>query len=950
MAVVSAAHGAFGPLLGKLTALLADECGRLKGVRREIRSLRSELASMHAALKEYTKLEDPNHQVKAWISLVRELAYDTEDVFDKFIHHLGDSQDHGGFKDLFRKTVRRLKTLGARHGIAGEIHDLKDRIRQVKELKDCYKLLNDAPSSTAGPPAVDPRLHALFADEAHLVGVDGPRDHLAKWVLEEANTSPKHCKVLSIVGFGGLGKTTLANEVCRKIEGKFDCKAFVSVSQKPDIKKIIKDLMSQVSCQGGSTKDSSDWDEMKYISELRVLLQNKRYLIIIDDVWSTQAWHAIKCAFPENNCSSRIIATTRIIDVAKSCCPGADDRVYELEALSDLHSRRLFFKRLFGSEEHCPDMLKEVSSKILKKCGGLPLAIISISGLLANKPCIKEEWEKVKRSIGSSMEKTMSLEGMSRILSLSYNDLAPNLKTCLLYLSLFPEDHLIDRERLVRRWIAEGFISEERGQSKQEVAENYFYELINKSMVQPVDIEYDGKVSACRVHDMMLEIIISKSAEDNFTTVVGGGQTSLPNHQGSIRRLSIQHIDKKLASELANVDLSHVRTLIVMPSCCVTHLPSLDRFEALRVLDFEGCGDLKDYDMKGMEKLFQLKYLSFRGTGISMLPSGILMLGNLETLDLQDSYVEELPAGITRLTALRHLIGFMTKQLPNGIGSMRNLQLMPSFVITLQETDVLEDLRNLTSLEELYVNLGSKVSSEDKRCEKEAFLSSLCKLGTCKLRFLEIDVYNGGSLDFLDSWSPLPSSLQSFWAAYSDSFTNVPKCITPALTNLADLGIGLTELTEDGLLTLGKLPSLLRLRLWVSNKFVGTVQATSFPNLKLLYFIKTEQLYVSFVKGSAPKLEEISNMPFSVSAAKANKLYLGIHHLPCLKRAHIVLDDEDATPSECKAAAAAIRKEAGANSNHPALTFWGEPEGEDDEETGGSDEEKSKEDGNGGED
>ncbi|KAF7094943.1 hypothetical protein CFC21_097212 [Triticum aestivum] len=929
MAVVSAAHGAFGPLLGKLTALLADECGRLKGVRREIRSLRSELASMHAALKEYTKLDDPNHQVKAWISLVRELAYDTEDVFDKFIHHLGDSQDHGGFKDLFRKTVRRLKTLGARHGIAGEIHDLKDRIRQVKELKDCYKLLNDAPSSTAGPPAVDPRLHALFADEAHLVGVDGPRDHLAKWMLEEANTSPKHCKVLSIVGFGGLGKTTLANEVCRKIQGKFDCKAFVSVSQKPDIKKIIKDVISQVSCQGGSTKDTSDWDEMKYISELRVLLQNKRYLIIIDDVWSTQAWQAIKCAFPENNCSSRIIATTRIIEVAKSCCPDDDDRVYQLEALSDLHSRRLFFKRLFGSEEHCPDMLKEVSNKILKKCGGLPLAIISISGLLANRPAIKEEWEKVKRSIGTALEKTNSLEGMSSILSLSYNDLAPRLKTCLLYLSLFPEDHVIDRDRLVRRWIAEGFISEYRGQSKQEVAETYFYELINKSMVQPVGIWYDGKVHACRVHDMMLEIIISKSAEDNFTTVVGGGQTSLANHQGSIRRLSIQHIDKKLASELANVDLSHVRTLIVMPSCCVTHLPSLDRFEALRVLDFEGCGDLKDYDMKGMEKLFQLKYLSFRGTGISKLPSGIVMLGNLETLDLRNTHVRELPAGITRLTTLQHLIGYLNK-LPNGIGGMRNLQEMPIFVIISQETDVLEDLRNLTSLEELYVDLGDEVSCEDKRCEQEAFLSSLCKLGTCKLCDLEIRAYRG-SLDFLDSWSPLPSSLQRFSATSPDSLTNVPKWITPALTNLANLSISLTELTEDGLLALRKLPSLLRLTLRPSKKFFGTVQATSFPNLKVLYFGKPEQLYVSFVKESAPKLEELINMPFSVSAAKADKFYLGIHHLPCLKLAHIVLDKKEATRSECKAAAAAIRKEAGANSNHPAVYFEGEPA----EETGG---------------
>ncbi|VAH97117.1 unnamed protein product [Triticum turgidum subsp. durum] len=256
MEVVSAAHGAFGPLLGKLTTLLADECARLKGVRREIRSLKSELASMHAALKEYTKQEDPNDQVKTWISLVRELACDTEDVIDKFIHQLGSGSHHGDFKEFFRKTARRLKTLGSRRGVADQIDDLKDRIKQVKELKDSYKL-SDAPSSTAGPAAVDPRLQAIFADEAHLVGVDGPRDDLAKWMLEENNSS-KHCKVLSILGFGGLGKTTLANEVYRKIQGNFHCKAFVSVSQKPDVKKIIKDVISQVPSEDGSKEDTSD--------------------------------------------------------------------------------------------------------------------------------------------------------------------------------------------------------------------------------------------------------------------------------------------------------------------------------------------------------------------------------------------------------------------------------------------------------------------------------------------------------------------------------------------------------------------------------------------------------------------------------------------------------------------------------------------------------------------
>ncbi|KAI4983053.1 hypothetical protein ZWY2020_023545 [Hordeum vulgare] len=291
---VSASHGVLGPLLVKLTGLLAGECSRLKGVRREIRSLKAELTGMHAAVHKYTMLEDPDVQVKAWISLLRELTYDIEDVIDKFIHQLGNGGQHeGGFKEFFRKTARRLKTLGSRRGIANKIDDLKIRLKQVKDLKTSYKL-DDIPCSNFEHSAVDPRLSALFVEEAQLVGIDGPRDDLANWMLQDENGSTKHRKVLSIVGFGGLGKTTLAKEVYRKIQGQFHCHAFVSVSQKPNVKKIMKDLISQVPCKKDFTECINTWDETKCIAKLKELLQDMRYLIIIDDIWSISTWNTIK--------------------------------------------------------------------------------------------------------------------------------------------------------------------------------------------------------------------------------------------------------------------------------------------------------------------------------------------------------------------------------------------------------------------------------------------------------------------------------------------------------------------------------------------------------------------------------------------------------------------------------------------------------------------------------
>ncbi|KQK19987.1 putative disease resistance RPP13-like protein 3 [Brachypodium distachyon] len=938
MEVVSAADGALGPLLGKLATLLAEEYSRLKGVRGEIRSLKSELTSMHGALKKYTMIEDPDVQVKTWISLLRELAYDTEDCFDKFIHHLGGGGgNHGGCKEFFCKIARSLKTLGHRHGLADQIDELKARIKEVKELKSSYKL-DDIASSNSNHGTVDPRLGARFND--NLVGIDGPTNDLAKWMMEENSSSTKlRRKVLSIVGFGGLGKTTLANEVCIKIEGHFDCRAFVSISQNPDMKKIVKDLIHKVPCPKDFTKGIDTWDEITSIEKLRNLLQDKRYLIIVDDVWSISAWNAIKCVFPENNRSSRIIATTRIFDVAKSCSLGTDDHIYELKPLNGFHSERLFHKTIFGSEDGCPDMLREISNEILKKCGGLPLAINSISGLLARIPTNKQEWEKVKRSIGSDLSRSQSLEGMKNILSLSYNVLPGYLKTCLLYLSIFPEDYVIDKERLVRRWIAEGFISEERGQSKQDVAEKYFYELINKNMVQPVDIGHDGKARACRVHDMMLELIISKSAEENFITVVGSGQKVLANRQGFIRRLSIQDIDQEVASVLENEDLSHVRSLTVTRSGCIKYLPSLGKFEALRVLDFEDCDDIEEYDMSPMDKLFQLKFVSFKNTYISELPSGIVTLHGLETLDLRNTYIDELPAGIDQLIKLQHLLtesgpyryryrhGRM--KVPNGIGNMRSLQVVSGFNISLSSVGAVEELGNLNTLNELHVQLDDA----DNRCA-DMLLSSVCRLGTCKLQCFWISSDDSTSLEFLDSWSPLPSSLQVFGMTTNYYFPKIPKWITPALTNLTYLLLIVSDVTQEELHMLGELPGLIYLELWLERGKTRTlaVQGRGFQCLKELHFrvsfYGTATINFVFMEGALPNLEKL-DVP--LSAATENGYYFGIVHLASLKDAKFRLDTMGATYSELKAASVAIRNETDAHRNPLRVTIVGLGDESDDE-------------------
>jgi hypothetical protein len=182
---------------------------------------------------------------------------------------------------------------------------------------------------------------------------------------------------------------------------------------------------------------------------------------VVDDIWHSDPWNIIEQALIKTSPGSIIIVTTRLRDVAtESCRSSYGARVYNMRPLDDNDSRRLFLKRIFDSEYNCPRELEGASEDILEKCDGIPLAIISIASFLAvDVPQSPYHWNKVKESISSVLLGDKPVETMKSVLSLSYFNLPQHLRTCLLYLSAFPEDCIIDRDRLVSRWIAEGFVN-----------------------------------------------------------------------------------------------------------------------------------------------------------------------------------------------------------------------------------------------------------------------------------------------------------------------------------------------------------------------------------------------------------------------------------------------------------------------------------------------------------
>ena len=212
---------------------------------------------------------------------------------------------------------------------------------------------------------------------------------------------------------------------------------------------------------------------------------------------------------PNNNKGSRIIITTRNKAVASFSNASPCYHVFKLQALPEDKAYELFCKKVFQSNGGiCPSELQELSMSIVEKCEGLPLAIVTIGGLLATKEKTVTEWMKFYHGLSSSLASDQHLSNITKILSLSYHDLPYHLKSCFLYLSLFPEDYSIGKWRLIRLWIALGFTKERRGRTLEEVAEEYLIELIQRSLVQVARVSLKGHVRECRVHDLMREMIV----------------------------------------------------------------------------------------------------------------------------------------------------------------------------------------------------------------------------------------------------------------------------------------------------------------------------------------------------------------------------------------------------------------------------------------------------------
>jgi disease resistance protein RPM1 len=278
------ALGAMGSLLPKLGELLSEEYKMQTSVKRDVEAFSRELASMRAALRRVAEVprEQLEEEVKLWAGDVRELSYDMEDVVDSLLVRVkGSEADMNGFKELVSKMKGLFKKGKARRQIGTAIKDIKEQVQDVAARHEKYKADGVFTNLAAATriTAIDPLLVALYEDKQRLVGIENARDELIEKLCLTDDVS-KQPKILSIVGFGGLGKTTLAKAIYDKVksESGYNCMAFVSVSRNPDIKNVLKELLFEVDKQRYMSLTGATLNEKQLIGQLQESLVDRRYI------------------------------------------------------------------------------------------------------------------------------------------------------------------------------------------------------------------------------------------------------------------------------------------------------------------------------------------------------------------------------------------------------------------------------------------------------------------------------------------------------------------------------------------------------------------------------------------------------------------------------------------------------------------------------------------------
>jgi hypothetical protein len=722
-------------IIESLGSLTANKIALLWGLEDELQRLRNTVSTIKAVLLDAEEKQAAgNHAVTDWLKKLEDAMYDADDLLDAV-----------STEALQREILTRDNKAKQVRIFFSKSNQLLYRLKMVPKIK-----------------AMRERLHAIDADRQrfHLkvrpaeTRVGGNRGNTHSFVRAEAvigrNDDKKavihrlldsnvedNVSILPIVAIGGLGKTTLAQLIFNddQIHNHFELKMWVCVSDPFHVQNIVENIL-----EAATTKKPEPARMNTLVGKLKKEIDGKKYLLVLDDVWNEdlEKWSELKEVLMGGVSGSRTLVTTRSEKVARI---SGTVQSYSLRGLKEDESwcllKQLAFEK--GKEPEETSSIAAVGREILKKCFGVPLAIRTIGSLLRFKNS-EAEWSSFKENELSKIDQNE--KDILPTLKLSYDHLPSHLKHCFVYCSLFPKDHWFDKSRLIRLWMAQGFVKscDDQNRCFEEVGNEYFEDLLWRSFFQEAKMDDFGDVVRCKMHDLMHDLAILVAG--SLITTIDDKNRNLHEKTRHVSIVDYYDIDASSIT-ISLCKASGIRSFLCNPTSFYTHLSQstsvnfldceaiFSSSKFLRVLDLHE----RNHELlpSSIGKLKHLRYLDLSDNkNLKKLPNSITRLQNLQTLELRScKNLEEFPSSIVELKHLRYLDisrNNNLKKLSNSISTLQNLQMLNlSFCHNLEELpSSIGELKHLRCL---------NLSGDENLKKLPNFISKLQNLRTLNLSF-----------------------------------------------------------------------------------------------------------------------------------------------------------------------------------------------------------------------
>ncbi|KAJ7982300.1 Disease resistance protein [Quillaja saponaria] len=675
-------------------------------------------------------MRDPN--VKAWLNEVKDAVYEAEDLLYEIETEVSQIKPEAQFETTTSKVRKFFTNVSVNPFEQNVISKLQKILKNLEFLANQVQLLELRKGIGVGD-GVGAKLSqrlpsSSLVDISSIYGRENDKELITKLLLSD-DANANHPPVNTIVGMGGLGKTTLAQIVYndKRMKDQFDLKAWVCVSEEFDVRWVTRAVLEAFTLSNDDTRDLNTLQV-----KLKEILTGKKFLLVLDDVWNENHsnWEVLRSPFSYGAPGSKILVTTRIERVASTMCSA---EIYHLKQLPEEDCWMLFAAHAFHKGDPLSNpSLEAIGKKIVNKCKGLPLALKTLGSVLRTR-LFPREWENILTSDVWNIPYNES--NIIPALSLSYHYLPSHLKRCFAYCSLFPKDYEFNKEDLVMLWMAESFLHKPQSNQRiEDVGDEYFHDLLSRCFFQ----QSSGDRSRFVMHDLLNDLAKFVSGDFCFRLDVDEARY-IPKKTRHFSYLRFRNEASNRFETLYNAD--RLRTFLPLSLyqgklfCWMQSKVAQDLLstsKCLRSLSFSGYLNIVELP-DSIGSLKHLRYLDLSQTGIKRLPDSTCLLYNLQTLKLNEcKSLEELPSEMHRLLNLRHLnlVGTSLNKKPLHLGKLKNLQTLTSFYVgncsgsNIKELGQLNNLRGQLSVM-LLQNVNLPMDAAVAYMKKKKYLETL---------------------------------------------------------------------------------------------------------------------------------------------------------------------------------------------------------------------------------